>query len=60
MWLGRSNLHCLGWQLLYERQFEAAKKLMGEILPIATTNMMTHQSDQARTVRKYVRERVQL
>ena len=50
----------LGWQLLYERKFEAAKKLMSEILPIATTNMMTHQSDQAMQVRKHATDRVQL
>ena len=36
-----------GWQLLYDWKFEAAKKLRNEILPMATTNMMPHQTDQA-------------
>ena len=37
----------LGWQLLYDWKFEAAKKLRNEILPMATTNMMPHHTDQA-------------
>ena len=48
----------LGWQLLYDRKFEAAKKLMDEVLPMAITNMMPHQADQARQVRKHATDRV--
>ena len=48
-----ANQDFLGWQLIYDRKWGAAKDLMEKMLPEASRGMLTHQVDQARQIRKY-------
>ena len=54
----QSNNIVLGWQLLYSRRFEAARRLMDEVLPMALSNQMPHQADQAKQIKKHAINRV--
>ncbi len=42
-----------GWQLLYDRQWGAARTLMERTLPEASRGMLTHQVDQCRQIRRH-------
>ena len=48
-----ANQIFLGWQLIYDRKWGAAKELMEKTLPEASRGMLTHQVDQARQIRKF-------
>ena len=53
LWNLVTNQNLLGWQLLYDRKWGAARELMERTLPKASRGMLTHQVDQARQIKKF-------